>query len=393
MSEITSALKSADGKINAEKTAQGSQTAQVTTDTEAADAVNADGKDAKAVANAQSADQTKASTKSAEAAALAAAAKADDGAKDTQKSAQQTTADPANTQQTQMAATSEGSLQVNKGQVRADGALQPANSNAAATAANNQSNSVANAADAQNQTDSRNGNASEADASAAKSEDSKHAARNAPKGDAFSKMMAMADDNAPLTSNTTSSSDMAGSSIAAASASVRLTGMHGMTTAGHTPQQMSLANASALAVEISKFVKKGETRFEIRLDPADLGKIDVRMTIGHDGKTHAHLIVERPETLDMLSRDQRFLERSLQQSGLNLQDKGGLEYSLMDQGNQSNQGGQMAGQDQSGHEPNHFADRGSSSDPVMDTAGASLAQAQQRAAQNYTTTSGLNLVI
>ena len=81
VSEITSALKSADGKINAEKTAQGSQTAQVTTDTETADAVNADGKDAKAVANAQSADQTKASTKSAEAAALAAAAKADDGAK------------------------------------------------------------------------------------------------------------------------------------------------------------------------------------------------------------------------------------------------------------------------------------------------------------------------
>ena len=105
------------------------------------------------------------------------------------------------------------------------------------------------------------------------------------------------------------------------------------------------------------------------------------MTIGNDGKTHAHLMVERPETLDMLSRDQRFLERSLQQSGLNLQDKGGLEYSLMDQGNQGQQGGQMAGQDQSGQEPSYYSDQASSSESVVEGAASALQQAQQRAAQ------------
>ena len=71
-------------------------------------------------------------------------------------------ADPANTQQTQMAATSEAGLQVNKTQGRVEGAPQPANANAAATAVN-QSNSVPSAADAQNQTTSQDGSTSEAD--------------------------------------------------------------------------------------------------------------------------------------------------------------------------------------------------------------------------------------
>ncbi len=82
-----------------------------------------------------------------------------------------------------------------------------------------------------------------------------------------------------------------------------------------------------LAVEIATRAGKGERRFDIRLDPPELGRIDVRLEIDSKGNTTTKLIVERAETLDMLQRDARGLEKALQNAGLKL-DAGGLEFSL-----------------------------------------------------------------
>jgi chemotaxis protein MotD len=86
---------------------------------------------------------------------------------------------------------------------------------------------------------------------------------------------------------------------------------------------------SGLAVEIVTRVQNGEKSFEIRLDPAELGRVDVRLDVDKAGNVTTRLTVERPETLDMLRRDSATLERALQQAGLKTE--GGLEFNLRDQ--------------------------------------------------------------
>jgi flagellar hook-length control protein FliK len=73
---------------------------------------------------------------------------------------------------------------------------------------------------------------------------------------------------------------------------------------------------TALAVEINRQAMNGKTQFDIRLDPPELGRLNVRLEMDASGQTRTHMIVERAETLDMLATDARSLERALQQAGL-----------------------------------------------------------------------------
>lgn len=86
-------------------------------------------------------------------------------------------------------------------------------------------------------------------------------------------------------------------------------------------------NIPQMAYEIVRHVSDGHNRFQIRLDPAELGRIDVRMDIDNKGTVNARLTVERAETLDLLQRDQRALEKALAQAGLD-SSKTNLEFSL-----------------------------------------------------------------
>jgi hypothetical protein len=85
-----------------------------------------------------------------------------------------------------------------------------------------------------------------------------------------------------------------------------------------------------IAVAIVNNAQSGRNRFEIRLDPPELGRIDVRLHIDSKGQVTSHLIVDRVETLDLLRRDAADLERSLQQAGLKTSDSS-LQFSLRDQ--------------------------------------------------------------
>jgi chemotaxis protein MotD len=95
---------------------------------------------------------------------------------------------------------------------------------------------------------------------------------------------------------------------------------------------------AGLAVEIAARAQSGSNRFEIRLDPPDLGRIDVRLDIDRDGHVTSRLMVEKPETLDLLRRDAPELERALQQAGLKTGDSG-LQFALRDQSFGQNQPG------------------------------------------------------
>jgi chemotaxis protein MotD len=103
------------------------------------------------------------------------------------------------------------------------------------------------------------------------------------------------------------------------------------TAAAAEPNPVALSNV-ALAVEIVSRMREGLRRFDIRLDPPELGRIDVRLEVDRNGHATTRLTVDKPETLDLLQRDARGLEKALQQAGLKT-DQGGLEFTLRQQAN------------------------------------------------------------
>ena len=82
-----------------------------------------------------------------------------------------------------------------------------------------------------------------------------------------------------------------------------------------------------VAFEIVRQVQAGNSRFQIRLDPAELGRIDVQLDVDRSGNVSARMVVDRPETLDLMQRDQRALQQALQQAGLDA-NRTNLEFSL-----------------------------------------------------------------
>lgn len=94
-------------------------------------------------------------------------------------------------------------------------------------------------------------------------------------------------------------------------------------------QAVAASVAAQVASEIATHAGARKTRFEVRLDPAELGRVDVRLDIAHDGRVATRLIVERAETLDLLRNDARELSRTLEQAGFQL-GQGGLSFQLKD---------------------------------------------------------------
>jgi flagellar hook-length control protein FliK len=89
--------------------------------------------------------------------------------------------------------------------------------------------------------------------------------------------------------------------------------------------------AEQIAVQIQRAAAQGQNRVQIRLNPAELGRIDVKVEVGDDGHVRAALAVDKPETLDLMQRDPRALERALQAAGLKT-DQDSLNFSLRDDG-------------------------------------------------------------
>ena len=99
-------------------------------------------------------------------------------------------------------------------------------------------------------------------------------------------------------------------------------------------------NLAQVAFELDRQVHQGQSRFSIRIDPPELGRVDVRMHVDASGNVNARLTVARSETLDMFQRDRGSLEKALTQAGLDGA-KTNLEFSL-----KQNPFAGMAGHDQ-----------------------------------------------
>jgi len=97
-------------------------------------------------------------------------------------------------------------------------------------------------------------------------------------------------------------------------------------------------NLAALAITVAARSQDGAKHFDIRLDPPELGRVDVRLTVDDAGKAQAALAVEKPQTLALLQKDSAHLERALKDAGLDLS-QNGLNFSLKGQQQQGGSGG------------------------------------------------------
>ena len=88
---------------------------------------------------------------------------------------------------------------------------------------------------------------------------------------------------------------------------------------------------NGLAADIALRAAGGNSRFEIRLDPAELGRIDVRLDVDKHGNVTSHLTVERPATLDMLRNDAPKLQQALEDAGLRVASDQRIQGRLTDQ--------------------------------------------------------------
>jgi flagellar hook-length control protein FliK len=104
----------------------------------------------------------------------------------------------------------------------------------------------------------------------------------------------------------------------------------------------SSANLPALAVDIVAKSLGGAKQFDIRLDPPELGRVEVRLSIDATGKASAHLSADQPQTLTLLQRDASVLTRALRDAGLDVS-QNGLNFSLRQQSGQDSGAGANPG--------------------------------------------------
>lgn len=89
--------------------------------------------------------------------------------------------------------------------------------------------------------------------------------------------------------------------------------------------------AEQVSTQISTAIKEGQDRIKISLHPSELGRVEVKLDIGHDGRVLAVVSVDKQETLDLLQRDARSLERALQDAGFDT-DSNSLNFGLSQNG-------------------------------------------------------------
>jgi flagellar hook-length control protein FliK len=103
------------------------------------------------------------------------------------------------------------------------------------------------------------------------------------------------------------------------------------TTAAHQPEKPQQTAAEQIAVKIRQAVGEGADKINIKLNPHELGRVEVRLELSKDGGVTATVLAERQETLDILQKDVRGLERALNDAGLKT-DAASLNFGLRGEG-------------------------------------------------------------
>jgi flagellar hook-length control protein FliK len=91
-----------------------------------------------------------------------------------------------------------------------------------------------------------------------------------------------------------------------------------------------------MAATMMRRLENGVRQFSMRLDPPELGKVEVKLTVENDKKTRAVISVDRPEALADLTKSTRDLIQALRDAGLDIEDNG-LSFNLNGGSNNQNQ--------------------------------------------------------
>lgn len=111
---------------------------------------------------------------------------------------------------------------------------------------------------------------------------------------------------------------------------LNITNLSNLTNVSQNAQQASQPHPATkmVASQITKAVTEGQTRINIRLNPPELGRVEIRMQFNEaSNSVKAHVIAEKPETYMMMQRDAHMLEKAMQDSGLEI-DGGSINFEL-----------------------------------------------------------------
>jgi flagellar hook-length control protein FliK len=123
--------------------------------------------------------------------------------------------------------------------------------------------------------------------------------------------------------------------------------------------------AQQVAISLSQAAKTGDDHIQIQLQPADLGAIDVKLNVGHDGRVMAVLSADRSDTLNLLRQDASSLTQALRDAGLQA-DNSSLSFNLRGGGSNFDQQAAQSGYRSAG---------ASASTSAIDDPGADLSAA------------------
>jgi flagellar hook-length control protein FliK len=107
-----------------------------------------------------------------------------------------------------------------------------------------------------------------------------------------------------------------------------------------TPSPVTIANempptlampphivAEQVAVTLRQAVSSGSDHIQIQLQPADLGAVEVKLSINHDGRVTMVVSADRSDTLNLLQQDASSLAQALRDAGLQA-DSSSLSFNL-----------------------------------------------------------------
>ena len=101
----------------------------------------------------------------------------------------------------------------------------------------------------------------------------------------------------------------------------------------HTPARPQVTDQ--VTVQISKAIADGMDTIRIQLKPAHLGRVDVSLEMGQDGRVSAVITADNKETLDLLKQDSRELQKALREAGLQM-GSNDMSFNLRGEGGKAN---------------------------------------------------------
>lgn len=169
------------------------------------------------------------------------------------------------------------------------------------------------------------------------------------------------------TSNTSRAADLPAQGTNNGFADTLRTASADRTAAAQDRQTLPTPATEQVKVKLIKAALGGLDKIKIQLNPSELGKVEIRLEIGSDGAIRGTVIADKPETMELLQRDAKQLERALQDAGLKT---GGDSLDFQMRGGGTNERQQQAGSGNGPLSQDGGDLDGSDEQPATDTTGS-----------------------